>query len=75
MLSPGKTAYPKRNKQNFSTETVKVSPPVKQTLDNLMDEGKHLTRDSLIRELLAYRTAFLIEHPEGILNHICNKEV
>ncbi|MFA7205623.1 MAG: hypothetical protein WC102_04750 [Saccharofermentanales bacterium] len=50
------------------TESIKVSPYVKQLLENIKYEEGHASMDSVIRTLLIVRVALIRLFPEGFMN-------
>ncbi|MFA7205012.1 MAG: hypothetical protein WC102_01650 [Saccharofermentanales bacterium] len=50
------------------TESIKVSPYVKQLLEDIKYEEKHASMDSVIRTLLIIRVALIRLFPKGFMN-------
>ncbi|MDD2299495.1 MAG: hypothetical protein PHU69_07610 [Fermentimonas sp.] len=50
------------------TESIKVSPYVKQLLEDIKCEEGHTSMDSVIRTLLLVRVALIRLFPKGFMN-------
>ena len=59
---------PTAKKKTELTESIKVSPYVKQLLEDIKLEEGHTSMDSVIRILLVIRVALIRLFPKGFMN-------